>query len=1505
MRLPSPKAHWDGSVILSPAEWTLKAGEVGQLFGLAIGDPPQRDAARNLYFSATSAYGLHIVRRRNDGSFERLRQGAPGAMWAPGQFGIALQGGPGAIYVVDGATGAVNLLTNVALDGIPNPGPGLGAIAYDGRNKQLFATDLYTGMIHRIGLDGSDLGRLDHGVTVRAQAQLSAVPFDARTRMAITNPAFQVDDSNTWGLAPPARRVWAVTVHDGRVYYSVAEGLQIWSVGLKLDGDFASDSRLEAIVPDYPGPYPVTDIAFAPDGAMIVAQRSAFGTGNFNYSAFTSGGEPRVIRFVLKRPDEPPSPGLWKLPEPSHEYSVGFAGAMRNSNGGVALGYGYDQNNRLNLGACGTTLFATGDRLRVNSSMQDRLVAGGKAAVHGVQLAPISALRDRNFPEPWQSQFVDYNSQFDDPDTVGRMGQVRVLSEPCAPPAAAVAVSRPPIGGVSWPPGPPETWTVIDEPVCNGVGCLPDCGGFPCQPCDFANAVGGHCPPPGTPIDLAIKKKGVTSLHPAVNAYMFNLAVTSVSGVYNGAGIITVTDTVPPGMTFNTATGTNWTCGALPAAAGQTITCTYTGPGPTAPNQSLGNIAISATASGSAPFPPFRNCARVGVPLAGGLVDTDPRNNVDCVTVKKPHDVAIKKTGELTEGPAASGATFNLAVTNVYGPFSGANIIQVSDVVPPGMTFTAATGPNWTCGTLPATAGQTITCTYTGPGPSAAGQSLGNIKVTATTTGDGPWENCALVGITPGSGVTDFDPANNRDCVTLKKRPKPNDVTIEKVRDTSDGNADGICGVNLPCKFLIRVKNNSPWPFSGPLVFSDASTPPMMIVSTDLPCNPSPTAMPFSCTGNVSLPAGPAVQVYHVTGMIPAGSIPPAYDNKAARNCATIADPPPVPGSWPLLVSSQQGCVTYRACGYACHMSDQTLASLSIQKQANSTTCTPGGLCSYTFNFTNTTTSVYNKPIVFTDVMPAGSSMYVPTPPPPAPWSCAPFMGSPDQTQCLIRYPNIPPGGTVSLTISFQLSPTYNQSTLTNCAEFYNGSAPSAMRRASPQNYGMKSAEELRAYLAMRGINEPPSLPPAAPSAKLKTASAALPVLGADDRSCTTVNIVQPPPPAGTGDITVKKLVVNQTPGTIPTTSAYNIAVTCGTSTTNMALLHNGASTISNIPLNTSCTVTETPPAPPATCGPVLSQWTTTIAPPAPVTITGTGTVVTVTNTLTCVTHPPGTGRLLIKKVVDAPLPTSMTFPVNVSCTDGTTRSVGVTSTMDAEISPLPTTASCTVTEGSASIPPNVCAAGKHGVWATTYAPSQTVTAGTNATVTITNKLNCVDTISSNKATLPPIVPPGIPPKVASDPRTCPPGTVRRNGRCVPPPAASACVAPFVANADGTCACPAGTIRRGRRCVEPPPRQVCRAPMVQRADGSCACPAGTVQRGGRCLPVVACNPPARPDGRGGCVCPRGLEMRRGVCVDLPRIRDAIVPGMIEIIPGIIGRPRNGGGNDVPRPAGRP
>jgi hypothetical protein len=481
-----PTYVWDGRLFTAPKTFDVFAKDVGQVFGVALDVSAQPNVPPNVYVAATSMFGLNIVSRARDGSPERRKKGGPGAGWMKGQFGLDLQGGPGGIYKIDGQTGAVTLFANVTLDGVPNPGAGLGNLAYDSAHKQLFVSDLYTGMIHRFDLDGKELGVYDHGVTGLTAARLAPVRFDARNRPNIANDRFDSEKPETWGFAPAARRVWGLAVHQDRLYYSVVSGPQIWSVGIARDGSFANDPRWELDVPAQAGPLPISDIAFSQRGAMILAQRALI-AGAYDYSAFTRPGEPRALRVWLKGPNDPPSPGRWKLvPE---EYAIGFAGSYRNTNGGVALGYGYGQDGTLGAGACESSLWTTGQHLRNNPALKPQLDPGGPLVVHGLQGSPVDMVRGANEP-PATAYYVDYDDRFEDPRASGHMGSVRILAQPCVGAVAGGAGG----GGNTTPGGGGGGGGGGGEDGCVGpdCGCVgPNCGEKAC----FASTGRFNCDP--------------------------------------------------------------------------------------------------------------------------------------------------------------------------------------------------------------------------------------------------------------------------------------------------------------------------------------------------------------------------------------------------------------------------------------------------------------------------------------------------------------------------------------------------------------------------------------------------------------------------------------------------------------------------------------------------------------------------------------------------------------------------------------------------------------------------------------------------------------------------------------------------------------------------------------------------------------------------------------------------------------------------------------------------
>ena len=115
--------------------------------------------------------------------------------------------------------------------------------------------------------------------------------------------------------------------------------------------------------------------------------------------------------------------------------------------------------------------------------------------------------------------------------------------------------------------------------------------------------------------DLSISKSHVGNFNEGSTG-TYTLSVSNAVSASDEVGTITVTDALPTGLSFVSATGTNWTCGAV----GQDITCTH--PGPLAAGNTLPDISLNVVA-GSAAVPSVINIASV----SGVLPDSNTANN--------------------------------------------------------------------------------------------------------------------------------------------------------------------------------------------------------------------------------------------------------------------------------------------------------------------------------------------------------------------------------------------------------------------------------------------------------------------------------------------------------------------------------------------------------------------------------------------------------------------------------------------------------------------------------------------------------------------------------------------------------------------------------------------------------------------------------------------------------------------------------------------------------------
>lgn len=464
--------------------FSFPAAAIGQVFGVTLDDrtPP------NVYAAASSAYGLPIVAPGSDGKPGHIKTGAPNATFMLGLWGP--KGGPGSVWKIDGVTGAVSLFANVAIGGRVNSGAALGGLAFDPVSQSLFVADRETGFIHRFNMDGRELGRYDHGEAGREAQGLPPVPWTSQAPLDVTDPHFDSADPSTWHYAAPARRVFGLAVHQHRLYYAVADSLQVWSVGLNADGSFGSDAVIELAVPPAAGPTEFSKITFDEQGRMFLAERPA-PTGAFDFEALAVPAIGRVLRYAIAG-TMADGRRIWQpLPD---EYAIGFPRDLRNGNGGVAIGYRYDAKGDLVPALCGGFMWSTGEDLRDASdgALAARLTKTGPLDVDGLQGNETWRVR-RDGEPPLVSYFIAYDDRFDDGGARGHLGDIAIAGScsPTLPPRIQIYPTTPggPPGRHAGPPGKPR------RPPPPNNNCPPN------QARNATTGACGQCPRPNVLIN--------------------------------------------------------------------------------------------------------------------------------------------------------------------------------------------------------------------------------------------------------------------------------------------------------------------------------------------------------------------------------------------------------------------------------------------------------------------------------------------------------------------------------------------------------------------------------------------------------------------------------------------------------------------------------------------------------------------------------------------------------------------------------------------------------------------------------------------------------------------------------------------------------------------------------------------------------------------------------------------------------------------------------------------
>lgn len=292
--------------------------------------------------------------------------------------------------------------------------------------------------------------------------------------------------------------------------------------------------------------------------------------------------------------------------------------------------------------------------------------------------------------------------------------------------------------------------------------------------------------------DLTITATHAADFTQGQTGAAYTLTVTNSGGVDTNADV-TVTDTLPAGLTASAMSGTGWNC-----VLG-TLTCTRSdvlSPGASYPAITL-TVDVANNAAGV-----VKNSASVS---GGGEVDTQNDVVTDSTTViQLGPDPTVSKThtGDFIQGQTG---TYTITVTNVGLSPLDTSQVTVTDTLPAGLTASTISGTGWSCVT-----GPPVTCTRSDA--LASNSSYPPISLTVNVASSaGP----LVVNSVTVSGGGDTNTLNNAATDSTRITPPPSDLTITK---SHTGNFQQ---GQFNAAYTVTISNSGQGPTSGTVTVVD------------------------------------------------------------------------------------------------------------------------------------------------------------------------------------------------------------------------------------------------------------------------------------------------------------------------------------------------------------------------------------------------------------------------------------------------------------------------------------------------------------------------------------------------------------------------------------------------------------------------------------------------------------------------------------------------------------
>ncbi|WP_417248289.1 SdrD B-like domain-containing protein [Celeribacter sp.] len=308
--------------------------------------------------------------------------------------------------------------------------------------------------------------------------------------------------------------------------------------------------------------------------------------------------------------------------------------------------------------------------------------------------------------------------------------------------------------------------------------------------------------------DVTVTKTATPSTAIAGQNLTYTVAAKNPSPVaLSTAENVTITDTLPDGLLFVSATPQNGSCsttptvGTITAAGNNQVTC------------NLGSVASGGQRTVTIVVQPTETFVGGDIvnnaTVSTSTPETDSGNNeasVSTPVVAPVYDLQVNKIDDIDPVATDQDVTYTVTIQN-NGP-SAAEAVTVSDLMPPSfLSYQSHTAMGATCGTVPAvgSTGGTLECTFdrieAGGERTVTIIARGEDKGTTTNTAE-----LSSPGITAGY---DPLPGNNRVEEKTTVRTRADVEVVSKVATSTSGTAIDEIDLREGFNFVITVRNNN------------------------------------------------------------------------------------------------------------------------------------------------------------------------------------------------------------------------------------------------------------------------------------------------------------------------------------------------------------------------------------------------------------------------------------------------------------------------------------------------------------------------------------------------------------------------------------------------------------------------------------------------------------------------------------------------------------------------